>query len=184
LQAPESALRALVTEIDERLLIEAAQRDRRHFAQLYENNFDRVYAFIASRTRDRAEAEDLTSEVFRQALAKLDRFEWRGVPFASWLIRIAANAISDRYSLPVHHYEIQSDFAEQSIDSGAERRAMLAQLLDRLPHDQRTVLTRRFLDGRSIAEIARELRRSEGAIKQLQFRALQSLRSLSRSQHA
>jgi len=82
---------------DERQLIEAAQADPRRFAELYERNFDRVYAFIARRTGDRAVAEDLTSEVFHHALAHLGRFEWRGVPFAAWLLRIARNAVADRW---------------------------------------------------------------------------------------
>ena len=60
---------------------------------------------------------------------------------------------------------------------------MLVQLLERLPEDQQAVLKRRFFEGRSIAEIAKELERSEGAIKQLQFRALQTLRRQTRSQH-
>src|SRR5438046_10386404 len=92
----ELALKAPAKEEAERLLIEAAQRDPRRFAELYEDNFERVYAFIVRRVRDRDEAEDLTSEVFHQALANLARFEWRGVPFAAWLFRIAANAITDR----------------------------------------------------------------------------------------
>ncbi len=182
-QAPESVLRALVTESDERLLIEAAQRDPRHFAELYENNIDRVYAFIASRVRDRVEAEDLTSEVFHQALAKLDRFEWRGIPFSAWLFRLATNAISDRYSKPSQRFEVPGEDIDPAFDEDTERRALLMQLLDRLPPDQQLVVSRRFLDGRSIGEIARELVRSEGAIKQLQFRALQSLRQQMRSQH-
>src|SRR6266705_6138160 len=81
----------------ERLLIEAAQRDPRRFAELYEANFERVYAFVIRRVQDRHEAEDLTSEVFQDALANLSRFEWRGVPFAAWLYRITANAIADRW---------------------------------------------------------------------------------------
>src|SRR5262252_2502024 len=80
----------------ERLLIEAAQKDPTRFAELYETNFERVYAFIVRRVGDRHEAEDLTAEVFHHALANLARFEWRGVPFAVWLFRIAANAIADR----------------------------------------------------------------------------------------
>jgi RNA polymerase sigma-70 factor (ECF subfamily) len=90
-------LRARDTESDERLLIEAAQRDPRRFAELYEDNFDRVYAFIARRVRNREEAEDLTSEVFHQALANIGGFEWRGIPFIAWLLRMAANAIVDRW---------------------------------------------------------------------------------------
>jgi RNA polymerase sigma-70 factor, ECF subfamily len=177
-------LRALVTQSDEQLLIEAAQRDPRNFAQLYENNFDRVYAFIASRVRDRQEAEDITSEVFHQALSKLDRFEWRGIPFVAWLLRLATNAISDRYAPLSARKEIHGiEFADPAFDDATERRTLLAQLLERLSSDQRLVLTRRFLDGRTIAEIASELRRSEGAIKQLQFRALQALRQLTRSKY-
>ena len=41
-------------------------------------------------------AEDLTSEVFHKALTNLQRFEWRGVPFVGWLLRIASNAIMDQ----------------------------------------------------------------------------------------
>jgi len=89
--------RALRKEADERLLVEAAQADPSRFAELYESHFARVYAFIARRVRNRQEAEDLTSEVFRQALQDLKRFEWRGVPFAAWLLRIAANAMADRW---------------------------------------------------------------------------------------
>jgi RNA polymerase sigma-70 factor, ECF subfamily len=58
-------------------------------------NFERVYAFVVRRVQDRHEAEDLTAEVFEHALVNLSRFEWRGVPFAVWLFRIAANAITD-----------------------------------------------------------------------------------------
>src|SRR5213593_4477506 len=81
----------------ERLLIEAAQKDPSRFAELYESNFGRVYAFIVRRVQDRHEAEDLTAEVFQHALSNLSRFEWRGVPFAVWLYRIAANAIADEW---------------------------------------------------------------------------------------
>ena len=82
---------------DERVLIEAAQRDPIRFAELYERNFGRVYTFIARRTRERGEAEDLTAEVFQRALANLERFEWRGVPLWVWLLQIARNALADRW---------------------------------------------------------------------------------------
>ncbi len=90
-------MKVLKQRPDERLVIEAAQRDPARFAELYEDNFERVYAFVARRVYVRADAEDLTAEVFQQALAKLSGFEWRGVPFAAWLYRIAANAIADRW---------------------------------------------------------------------------------------
>src|SRR5206468_2194411 len=57
----------------------------------------RVYAFVVRRSASRGEAEDLTAEVFHQALAHLGRFEWRGAPFVAWLLQIARNAVADRW---------------------------------------------------------------------------------------
>lgn len=173
-------MRALHYESDEQLIIEAAQRDPSRFAELYEANFERVYAFIARRVRDRDIAQDLTAEVFHQALANLGRFEWRGLPFVAWLYRIAANSIADRWKRDGKEVPAEG-LEEPSGEDGTEQRAMLFQLVDSLPDDQRLVILRRFVDQRSIREIAQELHRSEGAIKQLQFRALQTLRELVRS---
>jgi RNA polymerase sigma-70 factor (ECF subfamily) len=171
-------LSAIANVADERLLIEAAQQDPSRFAELYEHNFHRVYAFIVRRVHDRAEAEDLTAEVFHQALSNIGRFEWRGVPFAAWLLRIAANTLADRWERLGKHEELPADaLPEQGIEEEVERRAMLFQLVDRLPQDQKLVVMRRFVEQKSVKEIARELGRTEGAVKQLQFRALQSLRS-------
>jgi len=176
-QVPEMGLKAVEAETDERVLIEAAQRDPRRFGELYENNFDRVYAFVASRVFDRAEVEDLTAEVFHQALANLGQFEWRGAPFIAWLLRIASNRIADRWQRNARHPEVSdSDLQEAGAEDGTESRVMLSQLLEELPSDQKLVVVRRFIDQRSIRDIALELKRSEGAVKQLQFRALQSLR--------
>src|SRR5215510_725055 len=129
----------------ERLLIEAAQKDPRRFAELYETNFERVYAFVVRRVHDRTEAEDLTSEVFRHALTNLAKFEWRGVPFAVWLYRIAANTLADRWrKLSKENFDpAPADELEQSNWSDIERRAALFQLVDRLPEDQRSVIIQR-----------------------------------------
>jgi RNA polymerase sigma-70 factor (ECF subfamily) len=172
------SLSSIANVADERLLVEAAQRDPSRFAELYEQNFHRVYAFIARRVHDRAEAEDLTAEVFHQALSNLGRFEWRGVPFAAWLLRIAANTLADRWQRAAKRPEIQQDVIDEpGVEEDVERRALLFQLVDRLPQDQRLVVIRRFVEQKNLKEIAQELRRTEGAIKQLQFRALQNLRS-------
>lgn len=174
---------AFANVADERLLIEAAQQDPSRFAELYENNFHRVYAFIARRVSDRAEAEDITAEVFHQALSNIRRFEWRGVPFAAWLLRIAANTLADRWQRTAKNREVPVETLEEpGVDDEVERRAMLFQLVERLPQDQRLVILRRFVDQKSVREIAQELGRTEGAVKQLQFRALQSLRSKSKEQ--
>src|SRR4030095_8673922 len=116
----------------ERLLIEAAQKDPKRFAELYESNFERIYAFAVRRVQERREAEDLTSEVFQHALANLSRFEWRGVPFAVWLYRIAANAIADRWRRLAKQNSgiaIESDL-DPATWPDIERRAALVQLVD------------------------------------------------------
>src|ERR1700688_1511782 len=98
----------------ERLMVEAAQRDPGRFGELYEIHFERVYAYIAKRVRDRDAAEDLTSEVFHRALASLPRFDWRGIPFAVWLLRIASNLIVDRWKLVGR--EVVEDPPEQVVE--------------------------------------------------------------------
>jgi RNA polymerase sigma-70 factor, ECF subfamily len=177
-------LKATEHDADERRLVEAAQRDPRRFAGLYEANFRRVYAYVARRVGSREEAEDLTAEVFHQALAGLGRFEWQGTPFVAWLLGIASHLLAHRWRRATTQPEILSDDLElAAVNDQAERQALFAQLLDRLPPDQRRVLEGRFFEQRSIRELARELGRSEGAVKQLQFRALETLRTHVRDRH-
>jgi RNA polymerase sigma-70 factor (ECF subfamily) len=180
-RAPASRLSP--EQAEERLLVEAAQKNPARFAELYEINFERVYGFIARRVGDREAAEDLTSEVFHKALANLRRFEWRGVPFAAWLLRIATNAIMDRAGR-VGKELAMDDPPELAADATAdvdleevERRARLFRLVSELPTDQRRVIALRFAEEKSIYEIAEALGRTEGAVKQLQFRGLENLRA-------
>ena len=172
-----SALKVSPAAGDERRQIEAAQRDSRRFADLYESNFERVYAFIVRRVGDRHEAEDLTSEVFHLALKNIGRFEWRGVPFAAWLYKIASNEIVDRSQKTARQPRLDpTDDPREPCWEEVENRARLFRMVDQLPSDQRRVITLRFAEERSIREIAQHLKRSEGAVKQLQFRGLQNLR--------
>jgi RNA polymerase sigma-70 factor (ECF subfamily) len=167
-------------EADERLLVEAAQADPRRFAELYELHFHRVYAYVVKRVQNREEAEDITSDVFQQALAKIKAFEWRGVPFSAWLVRIAANAITDRWKRAARQTNepLPDDLEDKSPRAKEiEQRAALFQMVESLPADQRRVVEMRFAEQKSIREIAQEIGRTEGAVKQLQFRALEKLRA-------
>lgn len=165
----------------ERLLVEAAQEDPLKFAELYEKNFYVVYVYIARRVGNRSTAEDLTSEVFQKALEFLPRYVWRGVPFAAWLLRIATNLIADRAKHAARETELTDQESATEISQfnleEVERRARLFQLVDQLPQDQGRVIALRFAEQKSIREIALELGRTEGAVKQLQFRGLQTLRA-------
>ena len=151
--------------------------ERARFAELYEQNFERVYAFVARRVRDRAEAEDVVSDVFYKALKGIDGYEERdGVPFVAWLYRIATNVLHDRARRSGREMPID-DVDVPVVDDDVERRVLLFRLVDTLPPAQRDVIVKRFAEQRSIADVARQLGRSEGAVKQLQLRALESLRA-------
>jgi RNA polymerase sigma-70 factor (ECF subfamily) len=166
-----------VTTEDERLLIEAAQADPARFLELYDRHVDRVYAYVSRRAGSRTVAEEVTSAVFERALAHLPRFEWRGVPFSAWLLRIAANALADHWKREGRSSpEPPPDVPDEREYQDLERRVSLFQLVDRLPEAQRQVIRMRFIEERSIREVAAALARSEGAVKQLQLRALENLR--------
>lgn len=172
---------AAVGQTEERLLIAAAQKDPRRFGEIYELHFERVYGFIARRVGEREIAEDLTSDVFHKALANLPQFEWRGVSLAAWLLRIAANCIVDRAKKTNREVPgVDLEALEGPVTAigleEAERKSRLFRLVNELPAEQRRVVVMRFAEAKSIRDIAREIKKSEGAVKQLQFRALDSLR--------
>jgi RNA polymerase sigma-70 factor (ECF subfamily) len=177
---------AVRNSAEERLLVEAAQKDPARFGDLYEVYFELIYGYVARRVGDRSTAEDLTSDVFHKALANLGSYEWRGAPFAAWLIRIAANAIADqskRSAREVSGADSPEPSAQPNMD-GIEERARLFRLVNQLPVDQKRVILERFVDENSIREIAQRLGRTEGAVKQLQLRALENLRKQMGGAHA
>jgi RNA polymerase sigma-70 factor, ECF subfamily len=157
--------------------VEAARQDPGQFAVLYESHFELVYAYVVRRVQKREEAEDLTSETFRRALAALPRYESRGAPFSAWLLRIAANAVIDA-SRRARRAQPQAEAIEvpepEHVD--ASGRARLFRAVGALPEDQRRVIELRFAEELPVREIAARLGRSEGAVKQLQLRALRALR--------
>jgi RNA polymerase sigma-70 factor (ECF subfamily) len=177
---------------EEHLLVQAAQSDPAKFDVLYELYFERIYYFLARRVRDRAIAEDLTSEVFHKALANLSAYEWRGAPFSAWLFRIAANALVDQHKRASREQPSSGnandpdelpDLSSPDLEA-IDYHARLFRLVDHLPASQRQVIRERFVEQRTIKEIAGRLNKTEGAIKQLQFRALQALRVQMEGGHA
>lgn len=143
-----------------------------------------MYAYIARRVRERHDVEDLTSEVFHQALKNLKRYEYRGAPFSSWLFKIASNAIAQygRDAMRAKESPLE-DAPEPVTDEDAERRAVLFDLLRTLPPDQQKVVRLRYAEQKSLREIAGEMDRSEAAVKQLHYRALENLRQHMEGRH-
>ncbi len=164
----------------ERLMIEAAQRDRAAFGPLYERYVDQIYAYAHTLTRNRELAEDVTAATFAKAIEDLPRFEWRGVPYSAWLYRVAANLVARQARRPAWidieaHQPVDTRSPEVIVEQ-SDREAGVRAAVARLPDDQRQAVLLRFggeLRNREIGEI---MGRSEGAVKLLTFRAMTALR--------
>ena len=164
----------------ERVMIEAAQRDRAAFAPLYERYVDQIFAYAHSLTRNRELAEDVTAATFAKAIEDIPRFEWRGVPYSAWLYRVAAILVARQARRPAWvdldaHQPVDGLSPELIVEQRARADEVRAAVAG-LPDDQRDAVLLRFggdLRNREIAEI---MGRSEGAVKLLTFRAITTLR--------
>ena len=173
--------------LDEAKLIEAAQNDPEAFGPLYERYVDRIYRYAYRRVGNHADAEDVTSQTFQQALAALPGYEWRGVPFGAWLYRIAGNVISRRGRTSSREVTVEdvtslsqerAGVDEDPAEIVAERQEdELTEALRQLPVDQQRVIVLRFSHGMKSREIGEVMGRSEGAVKQLLHRAMIALRA-------
>jgi RNA polymerase sigma-70 factor (ECF subfamily) len=162
------------------ILLDAARRDRRAFAPLYNRYLDQIYGYCLRRLGDRESAEDATSQIFTQALAALPGCNVQS--FRPWLFAIAHNEVVDRHrsrrrdqplDVALHLAGNEPPPEEMALASDQSRRLELAIL--QLPEDQRTVVELR-LAGLSGGEIAAALGRSPGSTRVLQSRAVARLR--------
>ena len=170
---------------EESLVQRAKQRDQKAFAQLYEEHFDKIYRYVALRIGDRTEAEDMTQQVFLNALKSISSFKWKGVPFAAWLFRIAHNQVVDylrkkskQAAAPLDESLVSSDSNPQLM---AEHSLDVEQLLlatRRLTEAQRQVISLRFTGELSINQVAKIMGKSQGAVKALQHSAIVALRKI------
>lgn len=169
-------------------LVDLAQRgDPEAFGQLYDHYLSTVYRYIYYRVGTHALAEDLTSETFLRALRSLSSFRWRGRDFGAWLVTIARNLITDhfksgRFRLEVTTAEMldhdsAADGPEHDVLASLTNETLL-QAVKQLGAEQQECLVLRFLNGLSVAETSKVLGKSEGAVKQLQLRAVRNLSKL------
>jgi RNA polymerase sigma-70 factor (ECF subfamily) len=162
---------------DDEDLAAQAQRDPAAFAPLYRRYVGPIYAFCFQRLGTRELAEDATSQIFVQALAALPGY--RAGTFRAWLYAIARNVVADLHRARPTVQLIEPDAASHSPDDDLllrEDEIDLRELLDRLTPEQREVVELR-LAGLTGPEIAKALGRSHGAVRALQFRAYQQLRT-------
>ena len=170
---------------EESLVRQAKEGDQKAFSRLYEENFDRIYRYVAVRIGDRTEAEDMTQQVFLKALQSISSFKWKGIPFSAWLFRIAHNQVVDHLRKKKKQAAVLFDESLARSDSNpqlmAERSLDIEQLLSatkRLTEAQREVISLRFASELPITQVAKIMGKSEGAIKALQHSAIVALRKV------
>jgi RNA polymerase sigma-70 factor (ECF subfamily) len=166
---------------EERLLVEAAQRDRAAFDKLYDRYFNQIFSYVYYHCGNREQAEDITAATFQRGLEDLPNFRWRGVPYSAWLYRVASRLLSRDRRRPAW-LELQEDRLGEAADEPDaawlrhEESSELHDAIRGLPQDQRQAILLRFFAGMRNKEVGKVMNRSEGAVKLLVFRAVSNLR--------
>jgi RNA polymerase sigma-70 factor, ECF subfamily len=173
--------------MDDSELVALAKSDREAFGEIYERYVDKIYKYTYYRVGSQHDAEDLTSRVFFRALAHVENYEERGVPFQAWLYRIAHNLVANHHRdkgrrkiIPLDEYVVNGIFSgvegpEHAAEEREDREQLLA-AIRRLPEERQQLLILKFVDRLSNAEIGAIMGRTEGAVKSLYHRTLLALR--------
>ncbi|HEY83414.1 MAG TPA: sigma-70 family RNA polymerase sigma factor [Dehalococcoidia bacterium] len=170
---------------EESLVRRAQEQDQAALTGIYEANFDRIYRYIALKIGDRTEAEDMTQQVFLSAFKSISSYKHRGTPFSAWLFRIAHNQVVDylrkkskRATVPLEKVPERGGGDPRLEVEQSLTMEELASATSKLTPAQREVLSLRFAGGLSVAQVAKVMGKSEGAIKALQHSAIVSLRKI------
>ena len=170
---------------DEELLSQAIRGDLDAFSELYQKYVGRIYNYVYYRTGNTFDAEDLTEKVFQRALAHIQHYEDKGIPFSAWLYRIAHNLVANWHrdnsrnkevSIEDHQgLHVPDEHPENSLVQNQEAEILL-KAIRKLPAERQELIILKFVDRLSNAEIGEIMNKSEGAVKSLYHRTLISLR--------
>lgn len=167
----------------------AKKGNKEAFGLLYDHYLPPIYRFILFKVPSKAEAEDLTHEVFLNAWKNMPRYKEKGFPFSSWLYQIAKNSIIDFYrtskkQIALENLNVNEDAIKLAISTDIESLDVslellrLRKLILLLKPDYQDVIIMRFIEDLSPKEIAAVLNKNEGAVRLTQHRAIKELQSL------
>ncbi|PIR89023.1 MAG: hypothetical protein COU07_03995 [Candidatus Harrisonbacteria bacterium CG10_big_fil_rev_8_21_14_0_10_40_38] len=181
------AIRFIMLEREKNLIQEAKSGESKAFEALYNHYITPIYRFIYMRVSQTQEAEDLTHEVFVSAWQSIGTYTDKGFPFSSWLYQIARNKVIDHYRTKKNHTsvdEIEGDFLKSDSNIELDLENILSiekvkSLIQKLTPDQQDVILMRFMNDQSHKDIAKVMKKSEGAVRLMQHRAINTLKKLS-----
>lgn len=165
--------------------IQKAKSDPSHFAPLYKKYFSPIFRYVYQRMDDMDLANDVTSQIFIKALQNIHKYEFRGVPFSSWLYRIAKSelnqAFRDNLAVKTVNIDTQniSQFMEEfEEDDLEENKVKLKKALEGLKAEELQLIELRFFEKRSFKEIGEIMDMTENNAKVKSFRTLEKLKNL------
>jgi len=165
--------------------IQRAQEDARFFEPLYKRYHQPVFRFIYQRVMDKEDAFDITAQVFLKAMTHLGKYQFRGVPFSSWLFRIAFSEINQAFRNDKFKHTINVDSpsakrlaGEIEDDTVSNYEKWIPALINKLEEEDVAMIEMRFFEGRSFKEIGEILNITENNAKVRGHRALEKLRTI------
>jgi len=170
---------------DEIAIIERAKLNPAHFAPLYKKYHEVIFRYIFKRVDEEETAYDITSCVFIKAITNLPKYEYRGIPFSSWLFRIAKSELYQSFrdkkaqrTVSIDSMQLGKVMEEFQIDESEHKREVLLKILPMLKDNQLQLIEMRFFEKRSFKEIGEILDLTENNAKVKTFRALLKLKEL------
>jgi RNA polymerase sigma-70 factor (ECF subfamily) len=165
--------------------VRRAQKDPESFGPLYRKYHEQIFRYIHQRMDDEETAFDVTSQVFLKALNNIHRYEYRGVPFSSWLYRIAKSELYQSFrdkkaqrTVNIESYQLFDLMDEFDEESREESRKKLLHCLKLMKEKDMQLIEMRFFEKRSFREIGEILDITENNAKVKAFRAIEKLKHL------
>ena len=164
-------------------LINLAKKNSKYFTPIYNQYHEQIFRFVYQRMKNQDDAADVTSQVFLNALLNLNKYEFRGFPFSSWLYRIAINEVNQHYRktnnkrfVNVEDANIKDIIEESGADFDEEKREKLLQALASLNQEKLMIIELRFFEKRAFKEIAQVLNITEDNAKVKTYRVLEEMK--------
>lgn len=165
--------------------IRRAQKDPESFGPLYKKYHEQIFRYIYQRMDDEETAFDVTSQVFLKALNNLNRYEYRGVPFSSWLYRIAKSELYQSFrdrkakrTVNIDSFQLFELIDDIEEDNSEEYRLKLFHCLKMMKEKDMQLIEMRFFEKRSFREIGEILDITENNAKVKAFRSIEKLKLL------
>jgi RNA polymerase sigma-70 factor, ECF subfamily len=169
--------------LSENDIVEAAKKDPKQFVVLYTKYYEQIFRYIHQRMDDKEMAFDITSQVFLKAMINLPKYKYKGVPFSSWLYRIAMSEVYQSFkdkkstrTVNVDTSNVEDIIEEVEEDNTVEMREALIKVIGNLPEVELQIIEMRYFEKRSYREIGDILGMTENNAKVKAYRIVEKLK--------